>query len=444
MNSKLRIAATGDAIFTRPISLYHEEEFLALFGVIQDADVGFTNFEILTADYREGYPGSEYGGSYLITEPSIVDEFKWAGFNLVARANNHSVDWGYAGLFGSSRVLDEKGIVHAGVGRDLGEARSPAYIDTEKGRVALISCNSSVFKSSVAGEARHDVQGRPGVNPLRFKTEVRVTKESLQKIKAIFESVGAKMAIGPISENEAVIGLQVYRGSVDGVRFVENETPGWFTEPYEPDLEGNIRSIKDAKRQANIVLMSHHGHQDDGSDRYKPAKFIETYARKCIDAGADAFLGHGAHVLRGIEMYKNKPIIYSMGNFIFQLGVVKKLGQDVYDRFDLGTDATPADLFDADSVEENVSWKGWKRHDYEPSEWDTFIADMTFEDGELIDFKLHPATNGCGTPRYSHLHGRPMKANLKESERIIDFVAKYSSPYGTEIKLENGIGIVQL
>jgi len=265
---------------------------------------------VLTADYREGYPGAEYGGSYFITDPSMAKEFKWAGFNMVARANNHSVDWGYEGMFGSSRALDEVGIVHAGVGRDLGEARSPAYLDTENGRVALISSNSSVFKSSVAGQARYDVQGRPGVNPLRCRTEIRVTRDSLEKIKSIFEGVGASMAIGPISENEAVIGVEVYRGSVDGVRFVGSDKPEYHTEPYEPDLKGNVRSIKEAMRQADVVLVSHHGHQDDGSDRHKPAKFIETYARACIDAGADAFLSHGAHVLRGIEIYKGKPILY--------------------------------------------------------------------------------------------------------------------------------------
>jgi len=60
---------------------------------------------------------------------------------------------------------------------------------------------------------------------------------------------------------------------------------------------------------ADLVLVTHNGHESDGSDRYKPAKFIETYARACIDAGADAFLGHGPHLLRGIEIYKGKPIL---------------------------------------------------------------------------------------------------------------------------------------
>jgi hypothetical protein len=39
-----------------------------------------------------------------------------------------------------------------------------------------------------------------------------------------------------------------------------------------------------------------------------------------IDAGADAVIGHGPHVLRGIEFYRNKPIVYSLGNFLTYRG----------------------------------------------------------------------------------------------------------------------------
>ena len=47
--------------------------------------------------------------------------------------------------------------------------------------------------------------------------------------------------------------------------------------------------------------------------------YIEA-AHWAIDQGADLFAGHGPHFLRGIEIYKNRPIFYSLGNFIFQNG----------------------------------------------------------------------------------------------------------------------------
>ena len=48
------------------------------------------------------------------------------------------------------------------------------------------------------------------------------------------------------------------------------------------------------------------------------ADFVVTAAHLAIDAGADIFVGHGPHILRGIEIYKGKPIFYSMANFAFE------------------------------------------------------------------------------------------------------------------------------
>ena len=46
------------------------------------------------------------------------------------------------------------------------------------------------------------------------------------------------------------------------------------------------------------------------------------FAKAAIDAGADAFLGTGVHVLRGIEIYKGRPIFYGLGEFFRQMDVV--------------------------------------------------------------------------------------------------------------------------
>jgi poly-gamma-glutamate capsule biosynthesis protein CapA/YwtB (metallophosphatase superfamily) len=44
---------------------------------------------------------------------------------------------------------------------------------------------------------------------------------------------------------------------------------------------------------------------------------VVRFSRRCIDSGADLVLGHGPHVPRGIELYKNRLIVYSLGNFVF-------------------------------------------------------------------------------------------------------------------------------
>jgi poly-gamma-glutamate synthesis protein (capsule biosynthesis protein) len=438
MGNKIKVAATGDSIINMRISVHKEPEFLSLFEKIGEADVRFTNFEVILCLFDKGYPAAEFGMPYQIAEPELADEFAWAGFNIVSRANNHAVDWGYEGLFSSSKVLDDRGIVHAGAGPNLAKARCPGYLETEKGRVALISSASSFPSFGRAGDARRDVQGRPGLNPLRFETEIRITKESLEQLKTIFESVGAKITFGPITDNSVKYG----RG-LRALNFVESDAPGLYTKPYELDLKGNIRSIEDARRMADLVLLSHHGHESDGSDRYKPAKFIETYARACIDAGADAFLGHGPHLLRGIEIYKGKPILYSMGNFIFHVDVSKFQGQEYYDRYNLKDEATPSDTYEAanDQASEK-DWRGWAGFVFEPPFWDSILADLTFDGTELVEFKIHPVTLGFGSPRTQR--GRPVRASHEDSIRILEHVSEYSAVYGTEIEIDEDVGIVQI
>ena len=59
--------------------------------------------------------------------------------------------------------------------------------------------------------------------------------------------------------------------------------------------------------------------------RRSAAEFIPVFARQMIDAGADLVAGHGPHLLRGMELYKKKPIFYSLGNFIGQNELVPKM-----------------------------------------------------------------------------------------------------------------------
>ena len=64
-----------------------------------------------------------------------------------------------------------------------------------------------------------------------------------------------------------------------------------------------------------------------------------------IDAGADIVVGHGPHLLRGMEIYKGKPIFYSLGNFIGQNELVRQLPGESYDRFRADDRLTPTKLY---------------------------------------------------------------------------------------------------
>ena len=82
----LTLALTGDSIIMQRLNVYKEPEFTKLFDLIRGADAAFTNLETLFHDY-EAPPAHESGGTWMRTDPPILKELVWAGFDLVSRAN---------------------------------------------------------------------------------------------------------------------------------------------------------------------------------------------------------------------------------------------------------------------------------------------------------------------------------------------------------------------
>ena len=76
----------------------------------------------------------------------------------------------------------------------------------------------------------------------------------------------------------------------------------------------NLQRIRDARRMADIVIVNiHWGIEYATSPTVDQVRF----ARMMIDAGASAIIGHHPHIPHGVEIYRNAPIAYSLGNFIF-------------------------------------------------------------------------------------------------------------------------------
>ncbi len=150
----MTFALTGDAIITRRLSPFGKPEYLRMLEVIRSADLAFTNLEVLFHDFSEGYPATHSGGTWMAAEPYLAGELVWAGFDMVSRANNHTMDYSAGGLRATTRALDAVNMVHAGAGENLSRARAPAYLETGGGRVALISVASTFSDEDRAGPQR--------------------------------------------------------------------------------------------------------------------------------------------------------------------------------------------------------------------------------------------------------------------------------------------------
>ncbi|MEP6787749.1 MAG: CapA family protein, partial [Acidobacteriota bacterium] len=95
--------------------------------------------------------------------------------------------------------------------------------------------------------------------------------------------------------------------------------------PNVNDLEGARRLVSEARKKADIVVVSFHGGAEGTDHQHVPNNSeiflgenrgnLPAFTHTVIDAGADLVLGHGPHVMRGMELYKDHLIIYSMGNF---------------------------------------------------------------------------------------------------------------------------------
>lgn len=95
--------------------------------------------------------------------------------------------------------------------------------------------------------------------------------------------------------------------------------------PNVNELDAAAELVKAAKKKADLVVVSFHGGAEGEAAQNVPRSTeifvgekrgnLPLFAKTVVDAGADLVLGHGPHVLRGIEVYKERLIVYSMGNF---------------------------------------------------------------------------------------------------------------------------------
>jgi poly-gamma-glutamate synthesis protein (capsule biosynthesis protein) len=410
----LTVAATGDSLITRRLPQFPAPGLRALTELIHSADVRFTNLEAPLHDFR-GFPQAGNKGTYVAGHPSLIEDLKAIGFNLYAAANNHSMDWGEGGLFGTMTTLDRAGVVYAGIGRHLQEARSPRYLEAAGGRGALLAAVSTFAPYAPAGEQRPDCQGRPGVNPLRFEETITLPPDLLEELSRVYREIG----LGAGREFHLSLGIE--HPDPPGVvtlfeRKFRGGTPGVATRPHAADLAGHLTWIRDARRQADWVAVSLHAHETLAADQEQPAEFITTFCREAVDAGADIILGHGPHQLRGVDVYRGKPILYGLGNFIFQYETVRVQPADYYERLALPPTSTPADAFDARAVR-----GGFPAHGLY---WESVVAMCRFESGELADFRLYPITLGHGRPRSQR--GTPVLADEPAGREIIERVTRLS------------------
>jgi poly-gamma-glutamate capsule biosynthesis protein CapA/YwtB (metallophosphatase superfamily) len=247
------------------------EEPATIFDFVRDrigrADLGFCQLEVNLTTRGVRLPQARHT---MRGDPAIADALVGTGLEVVSFAGNHCMDWGPEGLFDTLDNLKRAGAIQIGTGKDIAAARQPAYVTRNGITVGFVSVNSILPMNYWAEE------NRAGCAPLRAHT--------------IYEQI-------------------------------EHDQPGTparvHTYSFRDDLDALLATIREVREKADIVILSHHA-----GIHFVPA-VIPDYQREvahaAIDAGADLVLGHHAHILKGIEVYKGKTIAYSLANFAIDL-----------------------------------------------------------------------------------------------------------------------------
>src|SRR5215831_8539171 len=198
--------------------------------------------------------------------PHTARAIRDAGFDVISFASNHCMDWGSEGLLDTCTALDSVQIGVIGVGENIAVARAPAIRACGDSRIAFLGRNS-ILPMGYWAEAN-----RPGCAPIRAWT------------------------------------LQEQ---------IEHDQPGTPTRVHtfadRDDLAALTADIQSARKAADIVVLSMHW-----GIHFVPfviADYQRDVAHAAIDAGADIVIGHHPHILKGIETYRGKAILYSLGNF---------------------------------------------------------------------------------------------------------------------------------
>jgi len=430
------IVGVGDLIIRTPIAQIAEPGFQNLVKHMRDADVTFANQEGPMIDL-DNYVGPTAGAP-----KGALADLKAMGVKIVGTANNHSMDAGEKGMLETIRLLNEGGIVFAGTGKNLQEARAPRFLNTAKGTIGLVDMygidpysNPGLSRESGATYQQGSRGGSPGVNGLHLTPYFVVTADQMDQLRKIRDSVYARRdevfaPIPPVAANEPKDRLELF-----GQSYKVGPKAGDVAYEMNPgDLREILRSIRNGKESSDFMIASIHCHEGNYAfqtytyDNDTP-DFLIDFAHKTIDAGADEFIGHGVHTIRGIEIYKGKPIIYGTDTFIYQYA-----------------NAAPQNpggkLTDAEATMQPDSFAGERVN--QPERLESLLTESRFENGRLVELRVYPVDLGQdGNRPFSRL-GVPMTPSPQMAQQVLEKLQRLSKPFGTKITIENGVGIVRM
>lgn len=276
-------------------------------------------------------------------EPEVLGCLRQMGFNLLALSNNHAWDFGTAGVLATRAEVMRAGFAFAGSGTDIVGATAAGLSGTTP-QVALVAAATGKIREGAAAGI-----GTAGINEIRMQTP----------------------------------------GQLDTA-----------------DVDRNLAAISAARKEAACVIAYLHNHQW-GEDMTVTQPWARAYARKCVDAGADVFVSHGAPLLHGIEIYREKVLLHGLGSLVFQ------------SRTEVGH--------------------------YPKEVWESAIVHCDFKAGRLVRVQVVPVVlneTGDDPERHLQTRGRPRLATGPRAAKILERLASLSEPFDASLSIEGDKALI--
>lgn len=254
------------------------------------------------------------------------------------------MNMGAEGMLRCIEVLDRHGIAHAGGGLDSAAARRPAVLDRNGTRIAFLAYTSIFWPPLAATDER------PGMATVRVFT-------SYEAEARVIEMPG----LAPIIRTHA--------------------DPG--------DKALMQEDVRRARAEADMVVVSWHWGVSGAIVDHQ----LEL-AHAAVEAGADVVAGHHPHRLQGIEVYHDRPVFYSLGNFAFE-------------------------------IPEDLNW---------PPRQTTAVALVAIEGRRVVRAGF--------VPYFINEHAQPLPASLEDAGQVQNEIARQSTEFGTKFYPQDGESLV--
>lgn len=417
-------AVLGDISQVRPVTGLGVPALDEVLRVVRGADFALANQEGPAFNVQTRKFAVNETGAMLPSDTTAPWDIRNMGVRMLSMANNHGMDYGADALMENLRLLKLAGIAYAGAGANLREARAATVLPTPKGRVAVVATAGTFKPNFVAADGRGALAERAGISTVRTTTFQQVTASEmklLQQLKGMRAPTTAPDATVP---QQLMVLDQIYQlGDKPGLSYRINEF----------DLKDIMQAVHKAKKNSDLTVFTIHAHQSaTGEDDTNPVPgdYLVQLFHSVVDAGADVVAAHGNHLIRGIEIYKGKPIFYGLASFSFS---GQPAGTNMGGEPRLLAEPSPTGPPSDQSIRQLGGGATLTM-------WESMFATTTWEGGTLKEVRIYPVDlNAAGNkPK-----GVPSFAAPELARKILDELKKISAPFGTNIQIEGNVGIIR-